>query len=169
MVNITDKVLVLSSVINLNNSNNISIIGHNNPTVICVNDSGLKMEYCNNVAIAGIAWIGCGATNTVYKYGKYDIYRKDIPVLAIANFSNLTLHKCSFHYSKGQVAHLTKVSGYVNINNCKFMNNKYVGLGALIYLLKRILLQYLTTILLILGQLYFQLIILMLFLKATQW
>ena len=134
LINITDNVLVLSSVVNLNNSNNISIIGHNNPTVICVNDSGLKMKNCNNLTIDGINWIGCGATDTMdvnYKYGKY---RKDIPVLAIANFNNLILQKCSFHYSKGQVVGLTKASGYVSINNCKFLNNDQCGgQGAVIY------------------------------------
>ena len=123
LINITDKVLLLSSVINLNNYNNISIICRNNPTVICFNDSGLKMECCNNLTIDGITWIACGAKDTVDVNYKYDKYRKDIPVLAIANFSNLTLQKCSFHYSKGQAVHLTVVSGYVSINNCKFINN----------------------------------------------
>ena len=137
LINITDKVLVLSSVINLNNSNNISIIGHNNPTVICANSSGLQMEYCNNLTIDGITWIGCGGTYAVdvnYTYYKYGNYIKVVPVLAIANFSNLILQKCSFHYSKGQVLNLTKASGYVSINNCKFMNNdQYGGQGAVIY------------------------------------
>ena len=134
LINITDNVLVLSSVINLNNSNNISIIGHNNPTVICVNDSRLKMEHFNNLTIDGITWIRCGAMNTVYKYGKYGTYRKDMPVFGIANFSNLTLQKCSFHYSTGQVVRLTNASGYVDINNCKFMNNdQYRGAGAVIH------------------------------------
>ena len=134
LINITDKVLVLSSVINLHNSNNISIIGHNNPTVFCVNNSGLKMNYCNNLTIDGITWIGCGATDNVNVNYKYSIYRKDVPVLSITSFSNLILQKCSFHYSKGQVAHLKNVSGYMSISNCRFMNNdQYGGEGAVIY------------------------------------
>ena len=137
LINITDNVLVLSSVINLNNYNNISIIGHNNPTVICVNGCGLQMEHCNNLTIEGITWIGCGATDNLdvnYKYANYGIIRKDIPVLGITNFNNLTLQKCSFHYSKGRVVHLTKVLGYVSINNCKFMNNdQYGGHGSVIF------------------------------------
>ena len=137
LINITDKVLVLSSVINLNNSNNISIIGHNNPTVICANDSGLKMEYCNNLTIDGITWIGCGATDATDVnciHCKYGIYKKLTPVLAITSFSNFTLQKCSFHYSKGQILHLSKGSGYVSITNCKFINNdQHVGHGSVIY------------------------------------
>ena len=39
VINITEKAVVLSSVIDIN-SHNISIIGHNNPAVICVNGSG---------------------------------------------------------------------------------------------------------------------------------
>ena len=136
LINITDKVLVLSSVIKLNNSNNISIIGHNNPTIFCINDSGLKMEYCNNLSIDGITWIGCGTTDTVDVNYKYVKYRKDIPAtaLALTSFSNLTLQKCSFHYSKGQAADLVNASGYVSINDCKFMNNNQNGRkGAVIY------------------------------------
>ena len=47
LVNIKDKVVVLSSVIILNSSN-ISIIGHYNPTVFCVNHSGLALHDCSN-------------------------------------------------------------------------------------------------------------------------
>ena len=110
VVNITDKIVVLSSVIELN-SNNVLIIGHNNPTVICVNDSGLKVYKGNNLKIEGITWIGCGAL--------------DIPVLEITDSSNVIIQKCCFLYSMGQVIRLTDVSGYVNITNCIFVNSNY--------------------------------------------
>jgi len=53
-VDIKDDKVVLSSVIRLNNLNNISIIGHNNLTVNCVNKSTLSIIYCKNVMIKGI-------------------------------------------------------------------------------------------------------------------
>ena len=55
--NITDYVVVLSSVIHIN-SHNVSIIGHDNPTVICINNNGLHIYGSNNLTIAGITWIG---------------------------------------------------------------------------------------------------------------
>lgn len=60
VVIITDKVVVLSSVIHIS-SCNTSIIGHGNPTVICLNDSGLKIYKSSNLTIESINFIGCGA------------------------------------------------------------------------------------------------------------
>ena len=121
VVNITDDVAVLSSVIELNSSN-VLIIGHNNPIVVCVNHSGLEIYNSNNLTIEGITWIGCGALETNYI--------KDISVLAITTSCNVIIQNCSFLYSKGQVITLTRVSGYVNITNCIFMNsNHYKGHG----------------------------------------
>ena len=58
VVNITDDIVVLSSTIYINSSN-ISIIGHNNPTVMCVNHGGLALYYCSNLTIEDITFIGC--------------------------------------------------------------------------------------------------------------
>ena len=41
-VNISDEVVLLSSLVSLHNTD-ISIMGHNNPTVLCVNGGGLKV------------------------------------------------------------------------------------------------------------------------------
>ena len=69
----------------------------------------------NNLTIEGITLIGCGATNAVY--ANY------IPTLIITHSNNVTIQKCSFQYSAGQVISLLAVSGYVNITNCTFLNN----------------------------------------------
>ena len=127
VINITDEVVVLSSVIHIN-SHNVSIIGHNNPTVICFNDSGLHINRSNNLTIESITWIGCGATNVLY-----DIY---ISVLNITYSNNLTIQKCSFLYSGGQVINLIGVPGYLNITNCTFMgSNHYRDYGVAIDIL----------------------------------
>ena len=127
VANITENVVVLSSVIELNSSD-VLITGHNNPKVICVNDSGLKFYNSNNLTIEGITWIECGALRRNYL--------GDIPVLAITGCSNVIIQKCSFLYSVGPVIKLTSVSGYVNITNCIFMNsNHYKGYGTSIALL----------------------------------
>ena len=128
IVNITDDIVTLSSAIHINSSN-ISIIGHNNPTVMCVNHSGLALHYCSNLTIEGITFIGCGAT-----YGIYDIVYIDTPALDVHGCNNIRIQKCSFQYSMGQVITLQNVSGYVNINNCKFLSHTlYRYHGAAIY------------------------------------
>ena len=58
IINITTDV-VLSSVMQLMNANNISIIGHNNPTVDCNNSGALNFMSCHNITIKGINWWSC--------------------------------------------------------------------------------------------------------------
>ena len=124
LVNITDEVVVLSSVVDIN-AHNISIIGHNNPTVFCVNSSGLRVYESSNLTVEGITWIGCGTSE--HMYANY------IPVLAVTDSSNLIFQRCSFLYSMGQVISLKAVSGYVNITNCTFVNsNNYRSHGTAI-------------------------------------
>ena len=139
LINITDEIVVLSSVIDIN-SHNFSIIGHNNPTVLCVNDSGLQIFYSNNLTIKGITWIGCGATEALYT-----TFAKNIPVLFITKSHNVIIQKCSFLHSVGQVIRLSEVSGYVNITNCIFMyNDHYKDHGTAIELLTGLNLELLT-------------------------
>ena len=129
VVNITDEVALISSVIHIISLYNITITGHNIPTVICVNDSGMNIYRSSNVTIEGITWIGCGATNAMYT--------NYIPVLEITYSNNVSIQKCSFLYSLGQVVSLTtEVSGYVNITNCTFVNNiNYRDYGTATYIL----------------------------------
>ena len=55
VLNITCDVK-LSLVIELTNLTNITIIGHNNPTIDCNNNGGLHFISCSNVTIKGINW-----------------------------------------------------------------------------------------------------------------
>ena len=57
--------MTLSSVITLRHLENISIIGYNNVTVLCTYGAQLAVFECNNLIIAGIAWIGCGKYDPV--------------------------------------------------------------------------------------------------------
>ena len=128
VVNITDDVVILSSVIHLHSSN-ISITGHNNPTVICDNHGGLMLYDSSNITIEGITFIGCGAVD-----GVYDMMHIHISVLEFSGCNNVRIQKCSFQYSMGQVVHMANVSRYVNFNNCKFVGQiPYRGRGAAIH------------------------------------
>ena len=127
VINIINKVVSLSSIINLDFS--ISIIGHNNPVVVCAGNSGLKISH-RNLKIEGITWIGCGAPNIMNVNGA--VLDKSIAVLALTGLNNVTIQNCSFQYSSAPVISLSQVTGTVNINNCKFVNNTYKGDGAAI-------------------------------------
>ena len=112
--------VTLSSIITLTNLINISIIGHNNPTINCSN-GGVKFTSCHNCTIEGIIWDGCGAE---YVNGSID------PAINFQHSTNITIHKCTFQHSVGQAIVLSEVTGSVKINYCKFLCNKhYEGHG----------------------------------------
>ena len=115
IVTITGSV-TLSSVIEISDLENISIIGHNNITAFCgANGGGLHLSSCSKLNIEGITWFGCGINNkSVHK-----------AVMNFSDSSGITIHNCTFQYSLGQVISFSYVSKDVNINNCNFMNNNY--------------------------------------------
>ena len=124
LINITTDV-TLSSLIKVSNIENVSIIGHNNPTVNCKDFGRIHLNFCNNCIIQGITWDGCGTV---------DIDDHTEPVLKLSNSSKITINNCSFQYLKGQAVLLSEVSGDVNINHCNFVyNNHYRGHGAAIH------------------------------------
>ena len=118
LINITTNV-TLSSLIDRSNLQNVSIIGHNDPTVNCKNDAGIHFKFCRNCIIQGIAWNKCGLSKAGLK---------------LSNYSNVTIQNCSFQSSLGRVIVLSEVSGNININDCNFVNNTYsIGHGAAIH------------------------------------
>ena len=124
LINITTDV-TLSSFVTVSDLENVSIVGHNNPTVNCRNVGGIHLTFCNNCIIQGITWDGCG-TETI----DHDIK----PGLKFSNSSNVTIHNCSFQHSVGQAIVLSEILGEVNINDCKFVNNSHCrNHGAAIY------------------------------------
>ena len=115
LINITTDV-TLSSLVKVSDIENVTIIGHNNPTVNCKDFGRIHLNLCNNCIIQGITWDGCGSV---------DIDDHTEPVLKLSNSSNITIDNCSFQYSKGQAVLLSEVSGDVNIDHCNFVHNKY--------------------------------------------
>ena len=124
LINITTDV-TLSSLVKVSDIENVTIIGHNNPTVNCKDFGRIHLNFCNNCIIQGITWDGCI---------NVDIDNHTEPVLKLSNSSNITINNCSFQYSKGQAVLLSEVSGDVNIDHCNFVhNNHYRGHGAAIH------------------------------------
>ena len=117
-VNITDDV-TLSSVIKLDHINNISIIGYNKITVICVNGGGINLYQSNNLTIEGITWIKCGNDITpVISIHYSTLYSKPM-----VPSSGIIIQNCTFQQSMGQAILIFDVDEDVNINHCNFINN----------------------------------------------
>ena len=124
LINITTDV-TLSSLIKVSDIENVTIIGHNNPTVNYKDFGRIHLNFCNNCIIQGITWDGCGSV---------DIDNHTESVLKLSNSSNITIDNCSFQYSKGQAVLLSEVTGDVDIDHCNFVhNNHYRGHGAAIH------------------------------------
>ena len=133
LINLTSNVLInittdvsLSSVISIVGVANITITGHNNPTIRCNYSGELHFISCNNLVVEGITWEGCGG-KSISDNGNVH------PVLHLYNSSNITIENCTFQHSIGQAMVLSAVSGYVNINHCNFISNKFEGHGTAIY------------------------------------
>ena len=121
LINITTDAM-LSSLTEVQNLENISIIGHNNPTVNCNNAGGIHFISCQNCTIQGITWNECGTIGTQQ------------PGLKLSYSSNITIQNCSFQHSRAQAIVILQASGDVNINYCKFVNNTHHrGHGTAIY------------------------------------
>ena len=98
LVHLTSNVLInvttdveLSSIISLVNLANITITGHNNPTVKCNNSGGLHFMSCYDCTVEGITWERCGARNSS-DHDDENVY----PVIHLFNSSNLTIRNVHF-------------------------------------------------------------------------
>ena len=124
LINIGTDVMLLST-ISLVGLENISIIGHDNPTVNCDNAGGIYFDNCHNCRVIGITWEKCGKNDS-------------IPVIEIYNSSNIIIENCSFQHSVTQAIALSEMSGNVTINGCKFLfNNQFEGHGTAIHYLSK--------------------------------
>ena len=125
LINITANVM-LASIVQLVGLENITIIGHDNPTVNCDNAGGIHFDNCHNCIVIGITWEKCGINNY------------SMPAMEVYSSSNIIIQNCSFHYSVTQAIALSEMSGNVTINNCKFLfNNYFVGHGTAIHFLSK--------------------------------
>ena len=124
LINITTDV-TFASLIKLSGLKNVSIIGHDNPTVNCTDAAGIHFTSCHNFTIQGITWDGCGTNSE--------------PGIKLTDSDDITIKYCSFKNSMGQAIALVGVLGDVNISHCNFMyNNYYRGHGTAIHYLSGI-------------------------------
>jgi len=128
--NLTDNMVLhvprdvlLSTIVTLEDLENVMILGKNNPVINCGGIGALHFISCNNLTIKGINWEMCGSNNI-----------STYPALNVYNSSNIVIQCSSFQNLAGQAIVLSKVSGDVHISNCTFThNNEYGGHGAAIH------------------------------------
>ena len=121
LINITTNV-TLSSLVIIPDIVNVTVIGHNNPTVNCKDFGRVHFTSCDNCAIQGITWDGCGTDDHTE------------PGLKLSNSSNINIKNSLFRYSKGQALLLSEITGDVNIDHCDFVyNSHYKGHGVAIH------------------------------------
>ena len=126
LINVMTDVMLLS-VISLVDLENITIIGHDNPTVNCNNTGGIYFDHCHNCTITGITWEKCGTANG----------RK--PAMELYNCTNVVIENCSFQHSVTQSITLSEMSGDMTIDHCVFaFNNHFKRHGVAIHYLSKI-------------------------------
>ena len=113
LINITTD-MTLSSLVTVSDIENVSIIGHNNPTVNCRSVGGIQFTFSHHLIIQDITWIRCGTASNDTK-----------PGLLLSYSFNVTIQNCTFQQSVGRAIVLSEMSGDVIINGCKFLNNSH--------------------------------------------
>ena len=120
--------VMLQSIVELRGLQNISIIGHNNPTINCNNSGGIYFEHCHNCTITGITWEKCGNTNG------------SKPAIELYDSSEIIIQNCTFKHSVTQALTLSEMSRFVTISSCGFtLNNGFKGHGVAVHYMSRII------------------------------
>ena len=120
--------VMLQSIVELRDLQNISIIGHNNPTINCNNSGGIYFEHCHNCTISGITWEKCGNTNG------------SKPAIELYDSSEIIIQNCTFKHSVTQALRLSEMSRFVTISSCGFtLNNGFKAHGVAVHYMSRVI------------------------------
>ena len=126
LINLTTNVRLLSH-IPLIGLDNISVVGHGNPTINCGNAGGIFFENCHNFTIIGITWELCGTKNG------------SKPVIGLHNSSDIIIGNCTFKHSVSRALVFSELLGYITLKGCNFaFNSDFKGDGVAIYYLSKI-------------------------------
>ena len=120
VINITSSVPLHNLTrIGLVSLNNITIIG-NRVTVSCNNSGIFTCLYCSNVVIQGITWDQCGDPN----------HPNNTFAIGFRVAINISIIECTFQYTKACfVIFLPLSSGFVNVNDSRFLFNQVINLS----------------------------------------
>ena len=123
IINITTDVVLLQSIVHLNQLNNIVIVGQNMTTVEC-NDSGvLNCSSCSNVTIRGITWNKCGTYMEISNSDFDPVFTYHYPGITFSKCSNIFIQHCIFQNSTSSAVYLSEVSGVISFDCVQFLFN----------------------------------------------
>ena len=117
-VNITSAMIPLSTVVKINNVNNITIRGQGNTIVMCNNTGGVSCNNCSDVVIEGITWDKCGDPGL-----QHLAYPNAFGGLNFTNVTNLIIQNCILQRSRVRALSLYLVAGTISISHTQFYSN----------------------------------------------
>ena len=103
-MNITSNTVSLSTVVERNDINAITIRGQGNTTVMCSNNSRITFKNFSNVVIEGITWDGCGDPKIIANGG-----------INFERIANLSIRNCTLQFSKSRALTIWTVSGFIEM------------------------------------------------------
>ena len=113
-VNVSASYVALPVPVSVTKLNNITISGHNYPTVDCNYTGSLECKDCHNVAIDNIKWMKCGFFKDESSSGKVD----PTSGLRIHMCKNFIIRLCTFVASLIQIL---QTSGSIHFENAEFL------------------------------------------------
>ena len=111
-VNITSNTVSLSTVVERNDTNAVTIRGQGNTTVMCSNNSRITFKNFSNVVIEGITWDGCGDPKIIAIGG-----------INFERIANLSIRNCTLQFSKSRALTIWSVSGFIEMINTQVKYN----------------------------------------------
>ena len=111
-VSVTSNIVSLSTVIERNDINVITIKGQGNTTVMCSNNSRITFRNFSNVVIEGITWDGCGDTKIIVNGG-----------INFERITNLSIRNCTLQFSKSRALTIWSVSGFIEMIDTQVIFN----------------------------------------------
>ena len=121
VINITTDVVLLESIVQLKELNNITIMGQSNTTVECNGSGVLNCSSCNNVTIRGITWNNCGTYMETFN-NDFDLVSINYyPVITFNQCSNIFIHHCTFQNSTLSAVQLSEASGIISIDHVQIL------------------------------------------------
>ena len=123
VINITNDVVLLESIVQLKELNNVAIVGQSDTTVECNGSGVLNISSCNNVTIRGITWNTCGTYMKIAN-DNFDLLSiNQYPGITFNQCSNILIHHCIFQKSLSSAVYLFEVSGIISIDHVQFLFN----------------------------------------------
>ena len=119
-VNVSASSVTLPSLVSVNNLNNITIYGHDYPTVDCNHIGFFVCKNCYNIVIDNIEWNKCGLLNSSIFESELLNGLGSTGGLHFETCANLTIQFSTFVMSSVQVF---QASGTIDIKNVSFSDN----------------------------------------------